>query len=97
MIQIQARRTRRWNLREKILHGWRCQVRFVEVFAAAVDFEGEHAGCGRKVVCVVDGDAKVVCFCGGFGSGDVFCEEVVGGLPLWGKILVGGKGEGGEG
>lgn len=48
-------------------------------------------------MCVVDGDAKVVCFCGGFGSGDVFCEEVVGGLPLWGKILVGGKGEGGEG
>jgi len=34
-------------------------------------------------VCVVDWDAEVVCFCGGFGGVDVGCEGVVGGLPLW--------------
>jgi hypothetical protein len=45
---------------------------------------------------VVGRDAEVVSFCGGFGVGEVFCEEVVGGLPLWGDVLV-GRGEEGRG
>jgi len=81
MIQIQARRARFRNLREEFLHGWRCQVCIIE--------ESEHAGCGWEVVCIVDGDAEVVCFCSVFGLRDVFCEEVVGGLPLWWGMLVG--------
>ena len=48
----------------------------------AVDFESKHAGGEGEVVGVVDGDAEVVGFCGGFGGGDVGCEGVVGGLPL---------------
>jgi len=86
MIQIQARRARFRNLREEFLHGWRCQVCIIE--------ESEHAGCGWEVVCIVDGDAEVVCFCSVFGLRDVFCEEVVGGLPLWWGMLVGRESRG---
>lgn len=59
-------------------------MRGVEVVTAAVDFEGEHGGCGRGGVRVVEGDAEVVGFCGGFGGGDVGGELVVGVLPLFG-------------
>ena len=61
-------------------------MRRVEVLALAVDFEGEHAGCDGEVVRVVEGDAEVVGFCGGFVGVDVGCEGVVGGLPLGGGV-----------
>lgn len=51
-------------------------------FSRGVYFEREHAGCFGEVVGVIDWDAEVVRFRTRFGGPDVFCEAVVGGLPL---------------